>query len=256
MEERSGTLRRVLLAVLVIALGCMLAPSAFAAKKPKKVKDTTTWLCKPGIPDNPCDPGFATTMISPTGAVLGTSTPKPDKNRKKTDCFYVYPTVSDDKTANSDLSIDPEERSIALYQAARYGLDCRVFAPMYRQLTLGSILSGTPIPPDAAQIAYGDVVAAWNTYLRKYNQGRGFVLIGHSQGSFVLRQLIHQAIDPKKKVRRRLVSAILLGGDVTVAAGRNVGGDFKNIPGCTKTTQFGCVMMVPCRTPRARAASA
>jgi len=242
MEERSGTLRRVLLAVLVIALGCMLAPSAFAAKKPKKVKDTTTWLCKPGIPDNPCDPGFATTMISPTGAVLGTSTPKPDKNRKKTDCFYVYPTVSDDKTANSDLSIDPEERSIALYQAARYGLDCRVFAPMYRQLTLGSILSGTPIPPDAAQIAYGDVVAAWNTYLRKYNQGRGFVLIGHSQGSFVLRQLIHQAIDPKKKVRRRLVSAILLGGDVTVAAGRNVGGDFKNIPGCTKTTQFGCVM--------------
>jgi Protein of unknown function (DUF3089) len=243
MEERSGTLRRVvLMAGFVLALGCLLASPALAAKKPKKIKDTTTWLCKPGIPDNPCEPGFGTTVISPTGGIVGTSTVKPDPNRKKTDCFYVYPTVSDDKTANSDLSIDPEERSIALYQAARYGLDCRVFAPMYRQLTLGSILSGTPIPPDAAQIAYGDVLAAWKSYLRNYNHGRGVVLIGHSQGSFVLRELIRQAVDPKKNVRKRLVSAILLGGDVTVAAGRNVGGDFKNIPGCTKPTQFGCVM--------------
>ena len=243
MEERSGTLRRVLLAAgYVLALGCLLAPSALAAKKPKKVKDTTTWLCRPGIPDNPCAPGLETTLLSPSGQITGTTKPRPDPNRKKIDCFYVYPTVSDDKTPNSDLSIDPEERSIALYQAARYGLDCRVFAPMYRQLTLGAILNGASIPPDAAQIAYGDVAAAWKTYLRKYNKGRGVVLIGHSQGSFVLRELIHQLIDRNKNVRKRLVSAVLLGGNVTVRAGRNVGGDFKNIPGCRKTKQTGCVI--------------
>ena len=220
----------------------LLAPSALGAKKPKKVKDTTTWLCKPGIPDNPCAPGFDTTTISPSGQIVGTAKPKSDPNRKKIDCFYVYPTVSDDKSVNSDLSIDPEERSIALYQAARYGVDCRLFAPMYRQDTVQTLLSGGSISPDAAQTAYGDVLAAWKTYLHKYNDGRGVVLIGHSQGTAVLRELVHQAIDPKKKVRKLLVSAILLGGNVTVATGQKIGGDFKKIPGCTKAKQFGCVI--------------
>jgi hypothetical protein len=241
MEEGIGMPRRFALAIgLVLALVCLCAPSALAAKKPKKVKDTTTWLCKPGIPNNPCEPGFDTTILSPTGQITGTQSVKPDRKRKF-DCFYVYPTVSDDKSVNSDLSIDPEERSIALYQAARYGLHCRVFAPMYRQVTLQGIFSSS-IPPEARLIAYNDVLAAWKMYLRKYNQGRGVVLIGHSQGTFVLRELVHHVIDPKKKVRKRLISAILLGGNVTVASGRTVGGDFKNIPGCSKAKQFGCVI--------------
>ena len=56
---------------------------------------------------------------------------------RRVDCFYVYPTVSGQKTGNANLNIDPEERSIALFQAARFSQACRVFAPMYRQLTLG-----------------------------------------------------------------------------------------------------------------------
>ena len=200
MQEGSQGFRRFGLVIgLALALGCMLAPSALAAKKhSKQVKDNTVWLCKPGIPNNPCEPGFDTTLISPSGQIVGTQAVKPDKKRKF-DCFYVYPTVSDDKTPNSDLSIDPEERSIALYQAARYSLHCRVFAPIYRQLTLGAILNGAPIPADAQQIAYGDVAAAWKTYLRKYNQGRGVVLIGHSQGTYVLRELIHQLDRPAQE---------------------------------------------------------
>jgi hypothetical protein len=227
---------------MAIALGCLLAPPALAAKKPKKqVRDTTTWLCKPGIPNNPCEPGFATTLTSPTGQALGTTTPTPDPKRKF-DCFYVYPTVSDDKSTNSDLSIDPEERSVALYQAARYSLHCRVFAPMYRQVTLQALFSSGGITAAAGQIAFDDVRSAWRTYLRKYNNGRGVVLIGHSQGTFVLRELIHQYIDPNRKVRNRLVSAILLGGNVTVRSGGNVGGDFQHIPGCRRGNQTGCVI--------------
>jgi hypothetical protein len=242
MEEGTGMPRRFAVVIgVALALACLFAPSALAAKKPKKVKDTTVWLCKPGIPNNPCEPGFDTTLVSPTGQITGTEAVKPDRKRKF-DCFYVYPTVSDDKSVNADLSIDSEERSIALYQAARYGLHCRVFAPMYRQVTLQGILTGGTIPPEARDLAYNDVLAAWKTYLRKYNQGRGVVLIGHSQGTFVLRELVHQVIDAKKKVRKQLISAILLGGNVTVPEGGTVGGDFRNIPACRKAKQIGCVI--------------
>src|SRR4051812_13357257 len=100
---------------------------------------STTWLCKPGLADNPCTPGLGTTVISPTGAAQGTVTPGKAK-KPKIDCFYVYPTVSDQTTIQATRAIDPEERSIALYQAARYSSDCRVYAPMYRQITLRGIL--------------------------------------------------------------------------------------------------------------------
>ena len=55
------------------------------------------------------------------------------------------------------------------------------------------------ITEEARQIAYGDVLAPWRTYLRKYNRGRGVVLIGHSQGTFVLRELIHQVHRPEEE---------------------------------------------------------
>jgi Protein of unknown function (DUF3089) len=227
--------RALIVSALAVASAFVLAPSAFAAK------DTTVWLCKPGLADNPCKPGFATTTISPDGSVGPVENVKRDR-RPKIDCFYVYPTVSDDQTRNSDLSIDPEERSIALYQAARYNLHCRVFAPVYRQVTLAALFSGQPLTTEERLTAYGDVVAAWKTYLSKYNRGRGVVLIGHSQGTFVLRQLIRDHVDPRKGARKRLVSAILLGGNVLVRHGSTTGGDFRHLAACESQKDTGCVI--------------
>jgi hypothetical protein len=93
-----------------------------------------------------------------------------------------------------------------------------------------------------ARVAYGDVLAAWKDYLHKYNKGRGVVLIGHSQGSGMLSQLMRTQIDPSAKARKRLVSAFILGGQVTVKKGRDRGGSFKHIPACRSTTQLGCVV--------------
>jgi hypothetical protein len=157
------------------------------------------------------------------------------------DCFYVYPTVSDQSTPLANLQIDPEERSVALYQAARYSQYCRVFAPMYRQVTLSGLFSGK-VTATQEQIPLSDVRAAFATYLRKYNHGRGFVLIGHSQGSFVLEQLIAKDIDGKPAVRKRLVSALLFGGNVLVKRGKGIGGTFQHVPACRSATQLGCVI--------------
>jgi hypothetical protein len=219
-------------AVLLSALALLGVGAARASAK-------TVWLCRPGMSNDPCAPSLKTTKVSNTGQDLGVVNPKPVR-RPRADCFYVYPTVSDQPTENANLTIDPEERSIALYQAARYSQYCRVFAPMYRQLTLAGIFG--QVSPDAAQVAYRSALSGWKTYLRKYNNGRPFILIGHSQGTFVLRQLIASQIDPKRSLRRRLVSAILLGGNVTVKKGSDRGGEFQNIRACHSPTQVRCVI--------------
>jgi hypothetical protein len=231
-----GVRRTVALAALAAAGLALTAGTAAAQQK-------TVWLCKPGLQHDPCTPSLATTKLSNDGqTVLGEYTP-PKIRHPAIDCFYVYPTVSDDQTDNSDLSIDPEERSIALYQAARYSQRCRVFAPMYKQITLTRLLQGRDtIPPSVQRIAYQSALAGWKDYLKNYNHGRPFVLIGHSQGSFTLRKLIAEQIDGNAKLRKRLVSAILLGGNVLVKKNSATGGDFKNVPACRSNTQLHCVI--------------
>ncbi len=223
----------VALATGLAALVCAVAAPAASAK--------VVWLCFPGHKPDPCTPGLSTTVYSPTFKQLGTQSPKAVKN-PSIDCFYVYPTVSGQKTGNANLQIDPEEQSIALYQAARYSQYCKVYAPMYRQETLDGIgLGTTTTKPNPAE-AMTDVDNAFETYLEKYNHGRGFVLIGHSQGSFVLRSVIAKLVDPKPTVRKRLVSAILMGGNVLVKQGKGIGGDFKHIPACRADAQIHCVI--------------
>lgn len=226
-------MRKIALAAVVA--GVMLG--GFAATSSAK----TVWLCKPGKRPDPCTPGLSTTVYSTAFKPLKVEHPRQVRH-PAIDCFYVYPTVSDQKTGNANLNIDPEERSIALYQAARYSQYCRVFAPMYRQLTLAGIGQGAPTTPPNAALAFQDVQNAFQTYLRKYNHGRGFVLIGHSQGSFELRALIARDVDPKPAIRRRLVSALLFGGNVVVKRGTGIGGDFKHIPACRSARQLRCVI--------------
>jgi hypothetical protein len=158
------------------------------------------------------------------------------------DCFYVYPTVSGQTTVNANLQIDPEEMAIAIEQASRFSQVCQVYAPMYRQFTLAAITLGTADTPAARALAYGDVLSAWEDYLANYNHGRGVVFIGHSQGTLMLTHLITTQIDSNPDMLRRLVSALLIGGNVLVAAGQDVGGDFQNIPACRSTDQTGCVV--------------
>src|SRR5262245_21720581 len=199
------------------------------------------WLCKPGQRANPCEPSLTTTLFSPSAKRLGVErTRRPAHPRA--DCFYVYPTVSDQQRPDATRVVDDVLRSVALYQAARYSRECRVFAPVYRQITIQGLLNPQTVTTDMRERAYGDVVEAWRTYLRRFNNGRGVVLISHSQGTFVLRRLIREEIDPKRSARRRLVSAVLMGGNVTVKKGSDRGGDFKKLRACRQPRQVGCVM--------------
>ncbi len=155
----------------------------------------------------------------------------------------MYPTVSGQPTTNADKSIDPEQIAIARYQAARFSTQCRVYAPIYRQLTLAAITTNSPEgQADAIRLAYSDVRAAWRDYLANYNRGRPFVLIGHSQGAGMLTGLLRKQIEPHRRVVDRMVSALLLGGNVTTDRGSDTGGSFRRVPLCASPMHIGCVV--------------
>lgn len=217
-------------------------PSAAAtsAAPTPSAGSTTVWLCRPDDAADPCHTGTSATVVSADGTKQVQPAARADPG---IDCFYVYPTVSRDHGLNSDLSIDPEERVVAVAQASRFSSVCRVYAPMYRQLTT-SALGGSDgkVTPAAALTAYLSVEHAWEDYLAHDNDGRGVVLIGHSQGAFLLDALIKRVIDTDPAQRRLLVSALLLGGNVRVPDGKEVGGDFQHVPACTAPTQTGCVV--------------
>jgi hypothetical protein len=164
--------------------------------------------------------------------------------RPPVDCFYVYPTVSAQPTLNANLRIDPELTNVARSQASRFSQVCRIYAPVYRQLTIAGIFApATREERQRAQaVAYAGVRSAWREYLARFNRGRGVILIGHSQGTSMLRRLARERIDSRPRVRRRLVSALLLGGNVVVRMGRDRGGDFRRIPACRSASQTGCVV--------------
>jgi hypothetical protein len=200
----------------------------------------TVWLCRPGLEHNPCLASEETTVQFANGFSFVTN-PHPAQN-PPIDCFYVYPTVSSQTTVNANLEIDPEEEAIAEAQASRFSQDCKLYAPMYPQLTIPAINNPSGISPEGAIKAYLGVRTAFLEYLARYNHGRGFVLIGHSQGAAMLIQLIKELIDPNPALRAQMVSAILLGGNVIVPEGKSVGGSFKNIPACQALWQTGCVI--------------
>lgn len=212
-----------------------------AGSAPAAAKSPTVWLCRPGLANDPCRAPLTTTVVRSNGS-RSIQSARPARN-PPIDCFYVYPTVSQQKTVNANLHIDPAERAVARAQASRFSQVCRVYAPMYPQLTLAAIAKGrTAISAQGAITAYLGVLSAWQDYLAHDNKGRGVVLIGHSQGASLLVSLMERQIDPDPAVRRHLVSALLMGGNVTVPVGADVGGDFQDIPACRAKSETGCVV--------------
>jgi hypothetical protein len=203
------------------------------------VAHPTTWLRSPDLANNPCTGGLDSTSVTAGGVT--TRVPFVPATDPPVDCFYVYPTVSEATSVNAPLRATAAEVRTVRAQAARFGSVCRLFAPVYRQLTVNALLTGRFGDRAGRALAHSDVVSAWHDYLNR-NPGRRFVLIGHSQGSFELLALMQEEIDGNEAVRGRMVSALLLGGNLKVPPGKDVGGDLQNVPLCRSASQHGCVV--------------
>jgi hypothetical protein len=225
--------------VAALGLGLFAVDGARAQSASVYARDDA-WLCRPGRQDA-CAVNEDATIIAPDGKL--TLEPFHADPDAPIDCFYVYPTVSDEPTGNADLVVGAGERRAAQQQFARFGARCRLYAPMYRQTTLQALRAAKgsrPVKFDP-ELGYRDVAAAFRDYLARDNHGRGFVLIGHSQGSTVLTQLIKDEIDGRP-IQAQLVSAILMGTSLPVPVGADIGGAFKHIPVCHSNGQTGCVI--------------
>jgi len=228
-----------MLAAMVLTAGLALTSAAHAEAAantaPNDYGKPETWLCLPGRQDA-CAVDQTATLVQADGKT-STEAFKPAASPGY-DCFYIYPTVSTDPGGNSDMVIDEAERRVVEQQLARFGGQCRLFAPMYRQVTLAAlraVMMGQPSPGNGV-LAYGDVRDAWRWYLAHENKGRGVVLLGHSQGSRMLLDLLKNEVDGKP-VQKQMIAAYVLGMNTPVSDGK-----FGSIPLCTKADEAGCLV--------------
>jgi len=99
--------------------------------------------------------------VSGKGSTAEVSSSARSSSPKEFDCFYVYPTVSTEETANADLRVQSSEIAAAVTQASRFSAACRVWAPMYRQVTVHGLVTGLIIQPSVLNTAYQSLLSAW-----------------------------------------------------------------------------------------------
>jgi hypothetical protein len=235
--------RLLVFSLLVLLLsGCAVPPrspeppaglhSPFAGFESERYRQARWWLCLPGR-DDACAVNLDATELRPDGGrveVRDTRAPGADD----VDCFYLYPTVDlrPWPASHEDFSDIGVQRTVAIMQAARFRSVCNVYAPLYRQTTIGA-----------------------------YNRGHKIVLVGHSQGGEMVVALLKRFFDGDPAMRARLLIAMPIGWPVEVLPGRTTGGTFENIPVCTARAESGCVVALrtydaqaPAKPGRARPA--
>jgi hypothetical protein len=247
---------RLVSVVAALAAACVLAvscsspspppssspPAAPSANGSAAAAAPTVWLCRPGMTDDPCTQSLTTTVVSATGSTSVTSA-KPTTSTAFA-CFYVYGTVSLEPSVNADLRRGKAEIASATAQASPFSPDCQIYAPIYRQVTLAGLAAHPDLNlgPAETVTAYDSIRAGFEDFVDHQLGGRPFVVIGDSQGAAMLNLLLEHLVDGVPALRARLVTAIILGGNVEVPAGQLAGGTFKHIPACTRLGETGCVI--------------
>ena len=138
-------------------------------------------------------------------------------DEKPVDVFYLYPTLFKTLYVDSMNTSDPELRNGAvtdvLMKKGIFEETANIYAPFYRQTGLYSMIGNGTWTKDqyiAEKRAYEDVKAAFLYYLENYNEGKPFILAGHSQGSYRIKQLmIDLFVDPD--LQDKLIAAYPIG---------------------------------------------
>lgn len=164
-----------------------------------------------------------------------------DEAHALVDVFFIHPTTYQSREHwnarwnETGETQDRLEGGVLRAQASVFNGCCRVFAPRYRQATLYSFLTREKSASEALDLAYGDILRAFDYYIKYQNNGRPFILAGHSQGSLHGQRLLDERIRGTF-LQSQLVAAYLIGTSLPVPTAD------AEIPACTTPTQTGCVI--------------
>lgn len=147
----------------------------------------------------------------------------PEDTSKSVDTIYLYPSAYgingevDEDIADID---DVNMRLMAIYyassQASIFEESTNLYAPYYRQLTVNSLVDMIEESPESLQyIASQDIYNMLDYYFENCNEGRPFILAGHSQGSVWLTVVLENYMKEHPEYYERMVAAYVIGYSVT-----------------------------------------
>lgn len=184
------------------------------------------WLSRPGLADDP-------SRWTPAGF---SAAPKP-----AVAVFYVAPTtyLKRDRwnAPLDDAEADMRSRLFTRTQASVFNGVGTIWAPRYRQAAFGAFLANSADAEAAFDLAYRDVLAAFDIFIAAIPPGQPIILAGHSQGSLHLTRLLKDRV-AGTPLARRIVAAYIGGWPVSVTADLPALG----LPPCAKAGQSGCVL--------------
>ncbi|MEM7702105.1 MAG: DUF3089 domain-containing protein [Pseudomonadota bacterium] len=210
-----------------IAQIALVPSSDFTPQEPLEVnayEDPALWISRPGTGvKDPArwQPAFAP-VAGPDGAVLTEGKPGETPEAPDFAVFFIHPTsyLSRDSWnapigEDSDTEADRIARIYVRGMASPFNAASEIWAPRYRQATMGAFLTDKPEAQEAIQAAYADVLEAYRFFLSSIDEDTPIVLAGHSQGSLHLLRLLREEV-MSGPVAQRLVAAYAVGWPVSI----------------------------------------
>ncbi|WP_428682508.1 DUF3089 domain-containing protein [Sphingopyxis sp.] len=259
----------IIFVLLGIGIAYQVAPGWFArtalvpssafveqtAAAPNAYNDPKMWLARPGLADDPSNwrppaddgaesekPASAKLIPPATAATTAADATATEAPKGDAAIFFVHPTSYYSKASwNAPLNdADANYRAKLFMQgmASAFGDAGEVWAPRYRQATLGAFLAEDRVTAGKAiDAAYRDVEQAFDAFLASIPKNRPIILAGHSQGALHLTTLLKNRI-AGTPLAKRIVAAYVIGWPISVDT--DLAG--LGLPACQTPEQKGCIL--------------
>jgi len=194
--------------------------------------DAANWVARPGKGPNPA-------KWRPDDAD-GTPAPPPILRPRDAATFFIHPTTYLERDRwNAELVpnalSEGRTQTFVRSQASAFNDVSEVWAPRYRQAAFGAFLLKNADATQALDLAYRDVLAAFDVFLAAQPAGKPLILAGHSQGALHLSRLL---ADRREVLKNKLVAAYVVGWPLSATADLPLMGR----TACVRPDEIGCIL--------------